>query len=158
MVRLDEVIGLVTKPPRSSKPVLETNRDAFILVTGLFYDYYPIKLKPISLGDKFIRIEKSPPVLADGLIICNKKVYTITKQELLRRKFNVANECPVSTTKHTSTTNTVASASPGLQPGLSETLGDEVAQDVNLAWEEQVGALLYAENSQTWDWENEIIT
>lgn len=152
MIHIGRVRSLVTKPPKLSKPDLDPSKEYFVVDNGMLFDYYPIKILPTSFGSgRFHKIEKSPPVISDGFVIFKKKIYKLTKEDLLRRRINVSAEY------HPTVQPIVAvSNAPDIhKPAVSQPSRIELSEDANVAWEEQIRTLLHADDPQTWDWETE---
>lgn len=156
---VSEIQRLVTKPPRVTKSTLDAKSRtvSFVIPNGMFYDYYSLKVskEPTGSSGLFHRIEKLPPVLADGLVIFNKKIYAVSRKDLLRRRINVSTEyhVPVHQPIAETTVEPVVE-----QPVTHNPAGFEVLEDANMAWDEQVRSLLYAHDPEAWYWETESAT
>ena len=115
------------------------------------YDYYPIKL-----GDRkglFAEILVTPPVIADGLVRYERKLYAVTKRDILRRRINVAH--PVirasqpdipSASSGVPGVDVAGQAGAGEQPGSGPNLDEQILQSANLVFEEQMRTLYGAED------------
>lgn len=153
---VSEIQRLVTKPPRVTKSTLDAKSRtvSFVILNGMFYDYYSMKVskEPISPSGLFHRIEKLPAVLADGLVIFNKKIYAVSRKDLLRRRINVSTEYSIPVQQPVAATTIEPIVE---QPVTHNPAGFEVLEDANVAWDEQVRSLLHAHDPEAWYWETE---
>ncbi len=158
-MRLSEFQRLVTKPPRVIQSTVErsSRTQSFIVQNGLLYDYYSIKVSPtpIKEGKPFHKIEKLPSILADGLVVINKKIYIVSRKDLLRRRINVNNEYHQSTQSQQQPVQEPTVESTVKQSTVNRALGVEVSEDVNMAWDEQIRTLLHVNDPEAWYWETE---
>jgi len=113
----------------------------YVVINGLVYDYYPIAIKPGS-NAKFILLDVSPPVIEPGILIVDKVMYDVSIQELLRRKINVNKRRQPEITKSVETSTTSQPIQYTNESESGELIGNEELQAINMAWNEQVGALL----------------
>jgi hypothetical protein len=128
-----------------------TPRNNYYVVTdGRSFYSYSIKAKELNPDAPIIRLEKNPPVLMEGYAIIGRRVYLVSRQDLLRKVVRKSKEIvKESTTNDTTNINsTVAAAIASAavsnpdEPGLSEAAQLEIAKNADAAWKEQVGTLL----------------
>ena len=124
----------------------------FVVQNGLLFDYYPVKVGPHSLSI-FLSIEVSPPVLTDGFICYQRKIYKVSANDLLRRRINVKNEQSVETTdtkreKAKSTNSRTDSVPDNRTQRADEFVEHEKSEDINLAFKNQIDSLLHAYSSK----------
>lgn len=134
-----------SKPPKYTRATIDKVNDTFIVKDGLFYNYYPIKVS-IMIPGKVLKIDVSPPLIADGYIVFKKKIYQVNKKDILRRKFHVSREHrpkPIESECNIRHIN---------EPRPEQIPQDEVLQDANLAWEEQIRALQHMVNPEEIWW------
>jgi hypothetical protein len=146
--------------PKESKSTLEPMPHTFAVENGLVYDYYPIKLG-LRLGD-YIAIQKLPPVMKEGFVTYQKRLYKVTFRDFFRSRVNVGqpaytparNDDGASTSRSTivdpSPSSDVAAtpASVGDQQGSESTFGLQINQAADLAWEDQIRTLLFVDDPQ----------
>lgn len=159
--------------PRKSSTVLDKKGTAYIVPQNGAFHYYSIKVKEESLGKPIMRFEKRPPLLVDGWVSVKRKLYAVTMDDILRgiiRKSrevrNVEREIdgysePGSDPGATSSTtvSTVTGTAGGgrtsdNRPSAIPDIGMEVWSDADLAFDEQVRALLDLANAKeggTWE-------
>lgn len=101
------------------------------------WDYYKVKIE--GLVGKFIRIETSPNILADGFLCYDGKCYPSTKRDIIRRKVYADPAITEEQRPPVSTSNGATSNSD--QPGPDPDDWLEECQAANLSWEEQIRAL-----------------
>ena len=127
---------------------------------GNEYIYYPITLG-IRNGN-FVPVLKAPQVIKEGFVTFERKLFKFGLRDFFRGRLNVAQ--PAQSSRIVSRASVVtASAVPepaptsSDQPGTSGLFRDDLDQDTNLAWGEQIDSLLYATNSEE-EWGGEAIT
>lgn len=149
--------------PKVVKSVLEPTLNTIAIENGLFFDYYPIKL-----GDKtgdFVQLTKLPPVIAEGFVTYNKRLYKLTYRDFFRRRLNVQSSytAPTSATRTgaVESTNTpepigvVEAGDNSVQSGVGNSVELQVLEDANLAWDEQINSLLHSiDSEEEWVIEN----
>lgn len=146
--------------PRFSKPNLVLSPGLFAVQDGPIYNYYAI-----TLGKKegnFVPIVKSPLILNEGYITFENKLYFVSSKDLARRKINVTASIAITTTPDGNSDSPANGSTPSTelvetypntdQPGTGQVLEFQVDQDANVAWQEQIGTLLYLEDSEA-EWE-----
>lgn len=135
--------------PKMTRAALDVINNTYVIRNGLLYEYYSISCVPHTDSDKFIRFLISPGVMGPGIAIVNKKLYDVSLDDLFRRRINVAKQHGRAADANVSkpipakkTENSSESKSDSDQQGVSSLFGSEVDQVANLAWENQVNALL----------------
>jgi hypothetical protein len=79
---------LVKPDPSFTLPKLTMNdfklkNNYYVVTNGEVFNYYPIKVEK-ETDAPFIKFEKSPPVILEGLAVVNKQVYRVPLADLLR--------------------------------------------------------------------------
>jgi hypothetical protein len=141
---------MATDEPKWTRAALDVINNTYVVKKDLLYEYYPIECVPFSEGDKFIKLIKSPVVIAEGIAIVNRQLYAVSVGDLFRRKINVAKRQSTSTTddnvgERVTTKKSKSSTKPkanSKQPKLSPLFGIEVSEAADLAWDDQVQTLL----------------
>src|SRR4051812_9960913 len=87
-----------TNEPKWTRAVLDVINNTYVVKKDLLYEYYPIECAPLATGDKFIKLIKSPVVIAEGIAIVGRQQYAVSVGDLLRRRINVARRQSGSTT------------------------------------------------------------
>lgn len=152
---------LASKGPKESLTTLEPVVGTYAIQNGVLYDYYPIKFGEVK-GD-FVSLQRCPPILAEGYVTYQKKLYKVTLKDLLRSRVNVGvGPYSVPTTNNVAGAAITAAAAPssptpGLQvtagqPELDPITGVQVTQAADVAWKEQVDSLLYSVDPEA-EWE-----
>lgn len=146
--------------PKESKEVLEPTKGTLAVENGLLYDYYSI-----SFGEQqgpFVSIKKLPPVFKEGFVTYQKKLYKVGFRDFLRSRVNVGQPAHVPAARNADNGNSAASAppdvaatsGPGNQPRVDSVVELQVQQAADLAFEDQVRALLYAADpEEEWDYQ-----
>lgn len=140
---------------------MEPVNGSFAVQNGLMWDYYPMKL-----GDRkgdFVAITKLPPVLKEGYATYQKKLFKVTFKDFLRSRINVGQPAftaePAATDEPSGTTDqpTATVDKPrvdSVQSGSDKSFGLQEHQAADVAWEEQVRALLHLDDPEA-EWEFE---
>jgi hypothetical protein len=169
--------------PKLSTRTFELKNNYYVVTNGQVFSYYAIKVFPSDENSPLIRLEKSPPVILEGLAIVNKKAYKVTVGDLLRRVIRKSREIQLEalngrSSKRTTTTTTTSNTKDGSDAVIgvnsSETVQHknesgtisetevEISEVADLAWEEQVGSLLdiilKKEGIEGENWEIENVT
>jgi hypothetical protein len=142
-----------TVRPKESKAVLEPTKGTFAVANGVLFDYYTIKFG--EQKGNYVTLEKLPPVLKEGYATYQRKLYKVELRDFLRSRVNVGQSAYTpNATPDTggSTTATPGPASPALvnpnadsiQSAVDGTFGVQVNQAADLAWKDQISALLHA--------------
>lgn len=146
--------------PKMSSEIFEMKNNYYVVTDGVMFNYYPIKVVLDDETSPIIRIEKSPPVLLEGLAVINRQVFKVTLQDLHRRiirksrKYNL--EVLNGTTSTSSSTDTgtengiITIATNIIESTVQHTDESAVSSDpeveigsaADLAWEEQIRTLL----------------
>jgi hypothetical protein len=149
-----------TISPKESRGALEPVPNTYAVENGVLYDYYPVKL-----GDRkgdFVTITKLPPLLREGFVTYQKKLFKVELRDFFRSRVNVGKPYVAAAdgtnANTTATSDSVVSAELG-QPsttpdkqGTVDTSGIQVDEAVDLAWEEQIRALLTLDDPEAqWD-------
>jgi hypothetical protein len=122
----------------------------YIVTDGTRFYSYSIKAKELNPEVPIIRLERSPPVLMEGYAVLGRRVYLVSRQDLLRKVVRKSKEIVKESTTNDATNinSTVAAAiarsavSNPDEPGLSEAAQLEITKNADAAWKEQVGTLL----------------
>lgn len=138
------------KPPKLTSPNLTCVKDTYVVQNGLLFDYYPIKTKPLIL-DKVYSIEQSPPVILDGFVCIGKELYRVSADDIMKRKvYGNKRYSAADTTTDTST----KSVSNRPKQKSDDSIGFEIDQNADLAWQNQIDSLLQNITSKTGEsWE-----
>jgi hypothetical protein len=152
---------LAVARPKESKASLDPIPNTYAIPNGVLYDYYSIKFGERK-GD-FVEITKLPPTIQEGFVTFQKQLYRVSIRDYLRRRVNVGQPAYVTPTTGNAAgaalTNAAGPApnvvngfcASGQQgPGSATEL--QFVKDADVAWEEQVGALLYADDPEA-EWE-----
>lgn len=154
---------LAVASPKESKGSLETLPNTFAVQNGVLYDYYSIKFGE-RRGD-FVDIHKLPGVMKEGFVTYQKNLYRVSLKDYLRSKVNVGQSpyVPPSTLNDGGRELTAANKPTSnvgklrIDSGQLGSLGDldvQIEQAANLAFEDQIRALLYADNPEE-EWLNQ---
>lgn len=150
-----------TARPKESKGVLEPTSNTFAIQAGMLYDYYTIRFGR-KIGP-YVEIQKLPPVISEGYVTYQKKLFRVTLKDYFRSRVNVEQPAYTIPTSNTNDGNgssvpehsasSVVAASVDLkQPRTESDAGFQVDKAVDLAWEDQIRALLYVEDPEA-EWE-----
>lgn len=153
--------------PKESKSVLEPTRNTFAVENGILYDYFSIKLGE-RRGD-YVDITKLPPVIRPGFVTFQKKLYKLELRDFFRSRLNVGQPAFSSTissdtgadaadaTANPTVTNVDTTTESDGQSRVDSTFGVQVNQAADVAWEDQIRALLFADDPEA-QWEFETAT
>lgn len=162
-------------PPRKSTETLES-RSGFLIVynsTTKVYDYYYMKLGTERVGN-YVSFVRPPDFVPEdeGFVVFNKKLYKVSKRDFLRSRVNVGIG-PITSSTGTGRTRTrssraaaavtetgasessnvvTSSSSDSIESGASGSSGGQESHIHDMAWQEQISALLYHEDPEA-DWE-----
>jgi len=158
--------------PKMSTPTLEVRRNYYVIPDGQRYHYFPITVSD-DRERPFIRFSKAPPVLMEGIAIIGEprsrrapRLYHVPLQDLMRglirksREIKPANRVATNgstgnpTDHNSSDGSDQATTSTGgecadrtVQRVDQQRAGDliemEVCEAADLAWTEQIDALLH---------------
>lgn len=169
--------------PKLSKPTLEIKNNYFIVHDKGLFNYFAIKIDPDTLDLNVMRFEKAPPVLVDGVLILNRKLYEVPAQDLVRGIVRKSREIKVERDNHGSATpnsvepviNTSGSETQAvvekesssdrssavrynIEQGVIDPAELEIAKAADAAWEDQIHSLLDLVSSQEGgEWEVESV-
>lgn len=149
--------------PAETLEELRPIKNRYVVRNGLMYEYYQIQVETQQKGYKgsLIKILKGPPVLFDGWVIVGKDIYTVTQRDVIKGIIRASNRFSTGTEGSKPTEQTHAGRKhnqpvvvPGDdQPGISDPVEAEITKAANLAWEEQIDALLTVVYPKTGKWE-----
>lgn len=148
--------------PRMSTPTLEIRNKYYAVTDGTVFSYYPITYEDASSNPNIIRLVKSPPLLLEGWVIVEKKIYLVTTEDLLRKIIRKSRLVTLESINGsiTATTNRGPVSSDAVSTVVSTALQHinqsgalsvtevEVSQAADAAWSEQVRSLLDLENEE----------
>ena len=157
-------------PPRHSRETLDKVSSMFIVrnEAANAYDYYYAKLEKEQVGN-YVYIIRMPNFLplGEGFMVFGRKLYKVTLRDFLRRRVNVGigpYAAPATLTGSGAASQTspsvTATASPNVvragqhppQPSPSSAVGSTEDPTIDLAWQEQISALLHNEDPEAeWD-------
>lgn len=129
--------------------------NTFIRKTEEGYEYFRLKLAtPVG---NFAEIEKRPPVVDDGYICYKGTVIEVKANELIKGKVNVTRVTNAGVSRTITASSTITDTLEGrdgaiIKQGFDSKDEIQVGKDIDLAWAQQVGELLYNEDPQA-EWE-----
>lgn len=149
--------------PKDSKPTLVPYPGLYAVADGPIYNYFPIIVGKMGEGN-FVEILKPPIVAQAGYVTIEGKLYFVTLRDLFRRKVNVRNS-PINPDSGSISTTSGSTGNTGLspatvdqgskhpeQPRPSQVSEFQVNETINLAWQDQIDALLHLEDPEAeWD-------
>lgn len=155
--------------PKLSLPNLEYRNNYYVVPSGGRFHYFPVKAVVGTEDLPVIRLEKSPPVLIDGIVMFKRKMYSIRARDILRgivlksREINVKRDIsertPTISTTNTPDTTERVSGKTVYDLGQPATLSDaelEISKAADAAWEDQVESLLgFVSSKEGGEWEVE---
>ena len=160
--------------PKLSVPTLELKNNYYVVPDNGLFNYFAIKITDESVDRPIMRLEKSPPIIVDGLMIIKKKIYAVTAGDLFRgivrksreikteKRDNSGNTGNSTRTEESSGRGTVSDLNGTSvvqnpdQSGTNPIATMEVDQVVNSAWDDQIDALLHSLSSKEGgEWEVE---
>lgn len=144
--------------PKAVLQELNPMKDTIAVENGFFFEYYPIKFG-IELGS-YVQLTKLPPVLKEGYVTFNKKLYRLTLQDLIKRRLNVGQPSygtervtPNSTNNQPVASEMVTTRVDTIEPGLGDPAEIQISQDADVAWFEQISTLLHiVDPEEEWDY------
>jgi hypothetical protein len=146
-----------TPSPKAVKPDLVPMANTIAMENGLFFEYYPVKFG-VELG-QYVQLTKLPPVLKEGYVTFNKKLYKLTLQDLIRRRLNVGQPSygteptPTEPGKPNTLPKVVRTSSDNIESDTSQLAEIQICQDADMAWTEQVHTLLHTiDPEEEWDY------
>lgn len=112
--------------PKISTDNFEPMGNYFIVRQNRRYHYFPVKVEkhPPNAPTPILRFEKAPPVLMEGWVVTQKRVYLVTVQDLLRGIIRTANEYRFEKEKSSDTTETTNSTSPNSANRIGQSSAD----------------------------------
>lgn len=144
--------------PKYTRSTFELKANYFVVEQGGQYHYFPVKIDPDTAEREVMRMVTRPPLLLQGHVVFNRKVYEISVSDILRgivRKSSLVHQGRAhgNTGGDSATSNTPnpseseLRASPDRSADSDEhragsDAGLEVEQAADLAWQEQTRALL----------------
>jgi len=152
------VVGLnyLEEPPRSLiRNELVFKENSFVVSNPDGTYAYLFAKYASSPNGNFFNIQMMPPVLKDGFACIEGEIYAVSINELVRGKINVAKRISKeSNVEHSNTSPAidgtdeliVAAIASDLKPEASGSDGFKVTKDVDLAFQNQIDALLDFEN------------
>lgn len=143
--------------PKLALSTLELKTGYFVVPANGVYNYFPVKVQEDTLEKPIMRFEKAPPVLIDGILMLKRKMYEVSAEDILRGIIHKSREIKTERVSHGSrTTSTNPNPATTIDPvsAAAETIRHqgqqgsvpnsvlEITEDVDSAWQEQVGTLL----------------
>lgn len=142
--------------PKETRTTLALVPNTLAVQNGSNFDYYAIKLGGVVNG--YLQILKMPPIIAEGYITHNRKLYKLTYRDFFRRRLNVTqpsysptsaitnSNANISTPGDSSSTvgAMVEASVNNIQSGPVESVELQLIEIANMAWKEQVGTLLHS--------------
>jgi hypothetical protein len=160
LVITDDFVAKI-KAPTSVSETMTRKNNYFIVKQGDLYNYFRVTLLPYKDGDLIMRFDKHPPVLREGIVVIEKKCYKVTLPDLMRgvirksrelekvqngiKSITTTAEC---TKSSVSSVVLISSGKPTIhnpdQQTTSSEVENEVCQQADLCWNEQVESLLHS--------------
>lgn len=154
---------MASAPRRVVKEVsgkVKYRKNSFIVEENEVFLYYTVST--IFKNDKFIEFVKKPPVLCDGILCHENKMYSVSVKELIKGIVNVSREYiqPTPTTSEGSVSGIPRDFKPELEnvisyvdeSGALEVSEVQVDKDADVAWSQHLVELLYVEDPEA-EWE-----
>ena len=137
---LKSATGLARLAPRKNTLAVQNEQGT--------WDYYTCVLDQSTIGRRFVRIDVPPNILANGIVHIDKIPYHVSVDDILRRRINASesNRANIGSSRAASTSS-ANSAIPSDQPRPDEAAWIEDRKNADLAWEDQVRALLHVFDS-----------
>ena len=142
--------------PTVTKAALEPVTNTLAVRNGEVYDYY--RIKPGEPRGDFVDLLKLPSVPTEGYITYKGKLYPFSLRDFFRRRVNVGQSAyrnPASADTTDSTASSVEAPAVAAtatahsdEPGSSNAFGLQEHQAADLAWQEQIDALQYLDDSE----------
>lgn len=156
------MINLNDTPPRRVSPTFVHSVNSLGVQTPEGWEYYPMKVDSEPNG-RFMFITQAPAVLADGILaLAGKRYFKVSKQDIVRRRIDVNNQCdkPGAGHTHSSVSNTTDSdqladfdKSSEDSPRADGTNWSKECANANMAYEQQVAALYGLSDSEEAVWQ-----
>jgi hypothetical protein len=163
----------VTASASLTTEILSIKNNYFIVKEGEKYHYHKITVVDIDTPAAFFRLEKHPPVFCDGIVVIKKKLYRLPMADILRGVVRKSREITLKVTSDESKSRRSAGKPIGTndivvltgneafqhpnESAVSDDFEDEVSQQADVYWEEQVDSLLhsiYTEEGGEWEISN----
>jgi hypothetical protein len=156
--------------PKMSSLIFEMKNNYYVVEDQDEFHYYAIKTHPNVETSPLIRIDRSPPILLEGVAIIDKQAYRVTLKDLERRiirKSRVLNIEVVNESNRTSSRSipdsipaTVSTGTNGepIVPHSDERTASyraemEIGPNADAAWEDQIRALFGSLPEEEGEWE-----
>lgn len=165
------------KTPNFNYDSLVIKNNFFVIKDGLEYKYYKITVDndvPLDETGPIIRFDKHPPIIHDGIVILQKRLFRVTMQDIMRGVIRKSREIKVeesilgtakrrSIGKSTDVDSITISSGQTVQhqnqQGISNDDEAEIIKQADLYWKEQTDSLLHSLHQETGgDWEISDIT
>ena len=138
--------------PKLTRSTLDLINNTYVVQNGMMYDYYPISIKDGEATGNYLQIDISPGVKAPGFVTYKKSMYEVPIRDLVRRRIDVRRVITKDNTREKAP-RPAADKLPHIaredgvqlnpeQLAASDLIGDEVSKAADMAWEDQVNALL----------------
>lgn len=148
--------------PKLSLTTLEVKNNYYVVPANGLFHYFPIKIDEETEDKSIMRFEKTPPILIDGIVIYQKKLYEITAKDILRCRIFKSREITTKRETHGSagsqsgsttdptespTTNPINTAGTEavrykIEQSPLRGIELEISEAADLVWEEQIESLL----------------
>lgn len=160
---LDELLTSTTpiNIPKLTTEDFKIKNNYYVVTDGNVFNYYPIKVEPDN-GKPFLRFEKAPPVILEGLAIINKLIYRVPVQDLTRRIIRKSREVNLEVLNGINTRNSITDTDKSTnavesltitsgksdtiqykdERGASREIEVEISQAADIAWSNQIRTLL----------------
>lgn len=119
--------------PKMSTEELQVKNGYYVTTDGVLFNYYQVKPQPYSEddGSPFIRLLKHPPVIMEGWVILNKKIYRVTVEDLFRGLIRKSRQVALGNLYERSTSSTSDTSNP--VPGVSDVEGGGSGSQVDVS-------------------------
>lgn len=145
--------------PKLISETFKVKNNYYVVTDGNVFNYYPIKVEVTPEDKPFFRLEKSAPVLLEGVAIIDKKVYAVPLSDLMRRLVRKSREINLEVVNGSFNTSSDATAADSTLPPSPDVAGTkaiqpivkrrsnreievEIGEAADIAWQDQVRALL----------------
>lgn len=132
--------------PKETRGILEPVANTIAVADGLMFNYYPIKL-----GDKkgpFRELVKIPPLIVEGFVTVGKQLFQVSTKDFIRRRVNVTSPYRATASQQSANLDVVEAVSNPEQPAVVQCIDPAIDEAANLAWQDQINALLYLDDPQ----------
>jgi len=132
--------------PKESKGVLEPMLNTFAVANGILYDYYAIKF-----GERkgpYVELLKLPPLISEGFVTFERKLYKVQLSDYIRRRVNVTNPYRAPAAVPSPNVDVVETIHDTNKPAVVQIANASLDQAVDLAWQEQIDALHYLDDPE----------